>query len=62
MKYYLLSITTLLLILFLVFYLTPTLFSAKSDFGVLGAMVVLFFITPSVVVFSFNKIKKWRSK
>lgn len=59
MKTYSLIVCTALLNIFLLCFVTPTLFSAKSDFGVLGALIVVFFAVPVVTVFSFKKIKKW---
>ncbi|MDE9454543.1 hypothetical protein [Xenorhabdus bovienii] len=62
MKRYFLTIGALLTMMFLLFFVTPTLFSAKSDFGVLGAIIVLFFVTPAVGVFGLKIFKKWSKK
>ncbi|GAA0352958.1 hypothetical protein L9H26_19065 [Morganella psychrotolerans] len=59
MKIYFLIVCTALLNIFLLCFLTPTLFSAKSDFGVLGALIVVFFIVPVVTIDCFKQIKKW---
>ncbi|MCC8366157.1 hypothetical protein J8V57_07650 [Xenorhabdus sp. PB61.4] len=59
MKQYLLITTSILLSLFLVFGVAPTLFSAKSDLSVVIAIIIILFVVPAILYFTIKKLIKW---
>lgn len=62
MKQYFLVVSTVLLILFLMFVVAPMLFSAKNDLAVFASLFILLFVVPSIAVFSVKKYKTWSVK